>query len=51
MHKGVLNFVNFVRVFLMGEPGEARAGQVHLEWLVRGDKDVNTHIKFLASNQ
>ena len=51
MHVSVLNFVDFVGVPVVGEAAEATAVQVHSQWLVVSDQDVDPHVKLLAPDK
>lgn len=51
MHKCVLDLLYFVRVPKVSESAEARTIQVHSQRLVRGDKNINSHIKFFTPDQ
>ena len=51
MHVSVLDFVDLVRVSVMGKSTEARTVQVHGQGLVACYQHVDPKIELLASNQ
>jgi hypothetical protein len=51
MHEGVLNFVYVIRISVMSESTETRSIEVDSQRLISGYKDINTHVKLLATNK
>lgn len=51
MHHRVLNVIDFVRITVMRETSEATSVEVDSQRLVGGHQHVDSHIKFLTSDQ
>lgn len=51
MHIVILNVFHVSCISVMCKSGEASSIEVGSKWSVAGDEAINTHVKFLATNQ